>query len=1238
MALGEKITPVEKMTLVENLKYEGAALELCRAIRERIIVLDGAMGTMIQRIGLDEADFRGREFADWHCRLKGCNDILTVTRPDAIRKIHTAYLEAGAMIVETDSFNSNRLSLADYGLSDRVREINLAAAKVAREAVDSYMTAHPGEIRWVAGSVGPTSKSLSMSQGVDEADAVDWDVLEQAYMPQFEALLEGGVDLFQIETIFDALNAKVAVWCARRAMEKYGKRVPIILSITLTESGRTLSGQTLEAVIATLSHAEPLAVGLNCSFGADGMMKYIEALQPYPCAVVVYPNAGLPNAMGEYDETPEKMGAKVRAMFERGLVNIVGGCCGTIPEHIRVIAETAIGYKPRAIPEAEPKMVLAGLETLEVGCDGEFVPVGERCNVAGSRKFLRLIKEKSIDEAIAVAAGQVVAGARIVDVNLDDSMLDAVAEINSFLARIGVEPEVAKVPLMIDSSDWNVITEGLKRIQGRPIVNSISLKEGEEKFLAHARHIKEMGASVIVMAFDEKGQADSYQRRIEVCGRAYDLLVNKVGFAGCDIVFDPNVLAVATGIESHADYALDFIRTVGWIKANLPGAKVSGGVSNLSFSFRGNNPVREAMHALFLKHTRAEGMDMAIVNVATAVDPGSVRPELTEAIDDVLLNRREDATDRLVEIAARIKAESAGEPVKTVTADAAVKSPKERIVNMLINGTVSGLDNALEEAMKESGSALGVVDGALMEGMARVGELFGAGKMFLPQVVKSARTMKQAVGWLTPYIEEEKRNSASSSSGKMVIATVKGDVHDIGKNIVGVIMNCNGYEMVDMGVMVPGEEIVDRAIEENADLIGLSGLITPSLEEMCNVARLMEIKGMRIPLMIGGATTSALHTAVKIAPCYGGPVVYTRDAAMMPTVAQRFLNPATRHEAITENEDRQRQLRREHTSSQLIPIAEAREQAPRYESSAYTPAVPGISLIELPIADLRDMINWRAFLAAWKLDASFADVMEIKGCDHCRAQWLAALPNDKVSKGAEAMQLLKEAQQVLDSLERKGIALRAKAGIVPAYREGDDIVVTMYGKTVRLPMLRRQTVGETCVSLSDYIAPDEDWLGVFAVTSGHDIESIIDRYKADGDDYRAILYQTVADRLVEAASELVHLRVRRELWGYAKDEDDNPRNLLRQYYQGIRPAVGYPSMPDQSLIFELDKLIDFPSVGITLTEHGAMKPAASTSGLMISHPESRYFLLGDIGDDQLVDYAGRRGIEPSKLKKFIPGL
>lgn len=1221
------------MTYIEDLDYDAAGKRLAEALTREIVVLDGAMGTMIQQANLTEEDFRGERFAGWDRKLKGCNDVLVLTCPDVIRDIHTRYLEAGARIIETDSFNGNAASLADYGLADEVAAINVAAAKVAREAADTFMASHPGETCWVAGSVGPSGKSLSMVRELDnDDDVIDWDFLADTFYLQCKSLLEGGVDLFLIETIYDSLNAKAAIWGARRAMESVGRRVPVILSVTLTESGRTLAGQTLEAFVVTVKHCNPLAVGLNCSFGADTMMKYVEALRDYPYAVSVYPNAGLPNAMGEYDETPEKMAAKIEPMLSRGLVNIIGGCCGTTPEHIAAIAVLAAKYPPRKVPEAVEEMELAGLEPLTVSRDRNFVNVGERCNVAGSRKFLRLIKEHNFGEAVEIARQQVEAGAQIVDINMDDAMLDSTAEMASFVSRIGSEPDTAKVPFMIDSSHWLTIMSGLKRVQGRPIVNSISLKEGEESFLEHARYIREMGAAVVVMAFDEHGQADTFDRRVEVCQRAYRLLVEKVGFRGCDIVFDPNVLAVATGIESHRDYALDFIRSVEWIKLNLPGAKVSGGISNLSFSFRGNNYVREAMHALFLYHAIARGLDMGIVNAAAMMPVDEIPADLREAIDDVLLVRRDDATDRLVDIAAAIKEKAADAGKKSSEAATATQLPPvERLEMMLVKGHSDNLIPLLEEVMANLGSAVAVIDGPLMAGMNRVGDLFGEGKLFLPQVVKSARVMKLAVEWLTPYIEEERKGGGeSSSAGRMVIATVKGDVHDIGKNIVGVIMSCNGYDIIDLGVMVPGEDIVAKAIESGAGFIGLSGLITPSLEEMCNVARLMESRGMTIPLLIGGATTSALHTAVRIAPCYSGPVIHTRDAAMLPSVAQRFGNPATYHAAVEALRQEQSRLRREYESSTavIIPYAEAVKSAPRLDYAPEIPAATGVIDLQFKVSEVAGLINWRAFLAAWKLDPSLASVADIHGCDHCRAQWLASMPGEKVNSAAEAMQLIKEARVALQRLERDGILMKARVALLLAGSCDGDIVYEYEGKRHKLSTLRQQKPGEhgECLSLSDYVAPTSDdsplpdYVGMFAVTSGK-VEDVIAAYKKGGDDYKAILYQTLADRLAEAATEHMHRIVHETLWHSA--------------VKGVRPAVGYPSLPDQSFIFELDRVIDYASMGISLTESGAMSPAASTSGLIFTHPKSRYFAIGKIGEDQLADYARRRSMDVTEVKKWL---
>ncbi len=1187
--------------MVPELKFSEKSLALCDAVKKQILVLDGAMGTMIQRRGLEEADFRGERFAGWTLSLKGCNDVLALTAPEVIKDIHRKYLNAGASIIETNTFNANAVSLADYGLEGYVAEINREAARLAREAVDEC-----GGNGWVAGSVGPTNKSLSMTSGID-AEALTWDALVAAYVKQMAALIDGGVDALLIETVFDGLNAKAAMLAAHRAMALAGRRVSLMMSVTLTEAGRTLSGQTLDAFVASVSHGELLSIGLNCGFGADGMIPHINALQAAPMAVSVYPNAGLPNAMGEYDETPETMAAKLAPLLEKGKLNIVGGCCGTTPEHIETIARMARDCAPREIPVEKELLSLAGLEPMTIADKHLFINVGERCNVAGSRKFLRLINEKNIDEAIEIARAQVDAGAQIIDINMDDAMLDASAEMASFVDRIGQESDVARVPLMIDSSNWDAVKAGLQHAQGRPIVNSISLKEGEASFLEKARYIKEMGATVVVMAFDEKGQADTFDRKIEVCRRAYRLLTETVGLSGCDIIFDPNVLAVATGIEAHNNYALDFIRAVEWIKNNLPGAKVSGGISNLSFSFRGNNYVREAMHALFLYHAIGKGMDMGIVNPSSLMPVDDIPADLREAVDDVLLNRCADATERLVDIAERIKAEREGMKNSTEPASKEEQlTAAERIERMILRGSVDGIEPLLDEALAQSGSAVAVIDGPLMVGINRVGELFGAGKMFLPQVVKSARAMKQAVAYLTPAIEVEKQSAGATSSGRIVIATVKGDVHDIGKNIVDVIMNCNGFEMIDLGVMVPGEEIVEKAVETNADFVALSGLITPSLDEMCHVARLMEERGMKIPLLIGGATTSPLHTAVKIAPCYSGAVVYTRDAATLPGVAQKLINPSFREETIQEIKENQRQLHEQYAQSlPSLPLAEARDRRFDYGNVVIpAPQHQGVHDLSLPIAEVRGLINWRAFLGAWKIDPSLAQIADIGGCDHCRAQWLASVPQEQRMKAAEAMQLLKEAGRALDFLQKTFPGgLKARVALLPAgsrdeeirYRSGDEEHV------LPCPRQLRPMADGTCLSLADFIRPIDgggelsDWIGVFAVTVGPDMQKIIEQYKEQGDDYNAILYQTVADRLAEAATELMNRRVSEELWGFEG--------------RGIRPAIGYPSLPDQRLVFLADKALHYGEMGIELTENGALYPPATTTGYIIVHPRARYFSL-----------------------------
>lgn len=1174
----------------------------------KILVLDGAMGTMIQRRNLTEQDFRGSRFAKWDVLLKGCNDILVLTAPDVIKDIHKQYLDAGADIIETNSFNANAISLADYHLSEYAAEINHMAAQIAREAADEYMAANPGSTRWVAGSVGPTSKSLSMSAGIDSGDeSITWNKLVEAYEVQISALINGGVDALLIETIFDGLNAKAALFAARKSMTQVGRTVPVMMSVTLTESGRTLSGQTLEAFVASVQHGDLFAIGLNCGFGADGMIQHINTLQKVPIALSVYPNAGLPNEMGEYDETPDVMAGKLMPLLQDGKINIIGGCCGTTPEHIAAIVRTAKGYLPREIPVVKSELKLAGLEIFAVPDKHLFVNVGERCNVAGSRKFLRLIKEGAIDEAVEIARSQVETGAQIIDINMDDAMLDATAEMTMFIERVGLEPDIARVPLMIDSSNWDAVVAGLQHVQGRPIVNSISLKEGEQRFIEKARFIKGMGAAVVVMAFDEKGQADNYERKIEVCGRAYRILTKEVGFDGCDIIFDPNVLAVATGIDEHNNYALDFIMAVEWIKNNLPGAKVSGGISNLSFSFRGNNYVREAMHAVFLDHAIAKGMDMGIVNASSLMSVDDVPDNLRVALDDVLLNRRSDATERLVELAEQIKEQREGTTQKNNGIVQESLSATERIQQMIIKGNCEGVEPYLDEAMSMLGSAVAVIDGSLMTGINCVGERFGAGKMFLPQVVKSARAMKQAVSYLTPFIEAEKQSSGVSSSGRLVIATVKGDVHDIGKNIVGVIMNCNGFEVVDMGVMVPAEDIVEKAIEMKADFIGLSGLITPSLEEMCNVARLMEQRRLKIPLLIGGATTSQLHTAVKIAPCYSGPVIYTRDAAMLPVVAQKLINKETQIETIAEIQRAQQILRIEHEAPQKkLSIEEARKRRFDFGDGAHVkyPKMIGVINFTETIYDARSNINWRAFFAAWKLDPSFASIAEVKGCDHCRAMWLASVPQEHRKKAAEAMQLYKDANRVLDYLQTAitdADGMDVRVAILPAGSKNEDIYYFYQGKNFVLPtprQLHKEGDGER-LALADFIKPMsesgelQDWIGMFAVTTGLKIQNMIEQYKSVGDDYNAILYQTLADRLVEAATESMHQFVQSNIWGFEA--------------KGIRPAVGYPSLPDQRLVFLLDEVLRYTELGISLTENGALYPPSSTTGYIFSHPKARYF-------------------------------
>lgn len=1105
----------------------------------RVLVLDGAMGTMIQRLGLSEADFRGERFADLEGELKGCNDLLCLTRPDAIARIHREYIAAGADIIETNTFNANAISLADYGLQEYAHEIARAGAEVARQAAEGTPTL-------VCGSMGPTNVSLSL--GGD----VDFDQMADAYAEQAAGLLEGGVDLLMIETAFDTLNAKAAIAGIERAESETGRKVPLMISATLTETGRLLSGQTLRAFVNSVSHARPLSIGLNCGFGADGMLPHLRELRSLNCLVSCHPNAGLPDELGQYVETPERMAATVSEILAEGLVNIIGGCCGTTPDHIRLIAEKARSAKPRKPSAPDNELHLSGLEALDVS-KGEFLKVGERCNVAGSRKFLNLINEGNYTEALEIAASQVRAGARVLDINMDDGMLDAPEAMARFVSMLAVDPQTAAVPLMIDSSDFNVITRALKLLQGRSIVNSISLKEGEEVFLDHARTIRRLGAAVVVMAFDEKGQADTLERRIEICSRSYRLLTEKAGFRGNEIVFDPNVLAVATGIADHDTYALDFLRATQWISKNLPGARVSGGVSNLSFSFRGNNPLRKAMHALFIDHGRKVGLDMAIMNPTAPISPTpDMNEEMLAAIDDVLLCRRQDATERLTALASESAPAATIQKKTSGATQQTTEKEQPSLGKLLIAGRDEGLKPLLDEAVARTGSAMAVINGELMDAMNRIGELFGEGKMFLPQVVRSAAVMRKAVEHLTPLIEAEGRQAdANASQPTMVLATVKGDVHDIGKNIVAVVMRCAGFRIVDLGVMVPPEKIIETAVNERADAIGLSGLITPSLREMANVAQMLQERGLTVPLFVGGATTSALHTAIKIAPLYDGTVVRTADAASLPAIAKRITDPEVQAAIRAE----QSELRRKHSEkTPELTLEEARRRSEPVVLPASSPLKPGRHEFHPTLAELIPLINRRALLGEWRLDPS--------------------------GKSDEARRLLSDADL---ELTRMNPTINAVVELLPAVRTAPE-TVTVNGVDLEMPRSRKpNTASGECLSLADFIAPANDYIGLFAVCVN---------FADEGDEYWSLLRQTLGHRLAEAATEWLNRRVESDLWGVEKS---------------IRPAVGYSSLPDQRLIFKIDRLLPLAPLGITLTENGAMHPGSSTCGLIFANQKARYF-------------------------------
>ena len=1215
-------------------------------LKERILILDGGMGTMIQNFKLTENDYRGELFANWPTDLKGNNDLLCLTCPHVIKSIHRQYLDAGADIFATNTFSANAISMEDYGMQEFVRKINLAATKLAREVVDDFMDEYPDRRVFVAGSIGPTNKTASMSPDVSDPAyrAVTYLDLYKAYREQVEALIDGGVDLLLFETTFDTLNVKAGLEAADTVLKERGLDLPIMLSLTLSaQGGRTFSGQTLMAFLASIQHTRIVSVGLNCSFGAADMKPYLaELAKNAPYFISAYPNAGLPNSMGGYDETPETMAIHVKSFIDEGLVNIIGGCCGTTPAHISKYPDLIKGAHPH-IPVKSPDCLwLSGLELLEVKPENNFINVGERCNVAGSRKFLRLIKEENYEEALTIARKQVEDGAQIIDINMDDGMLDAVKEMTTFLNLIAAEPDIARVPVMIDSSKWEVIEKALMCVQGKSVVNSISLKEGEELFLQRATRIKQLGAAVVVMAFDEKGQADTYERKIEVCDRAYRLLRDKVDFDPNGIIFDPNVLAIATGIEEHDRYALDFIRAVEWIKTHLPGAKVSGGISNLSFSFRGNNYVREAMHSVFLYHAIMKGMDMGIVNPSSAVLYEDIAPDFRALLEDVILARRTEATEELIAYAQQlqlVKQESVTEKQEIWRTD----SLENRLEYALVKGIGDFLDVDLKEALQVYPRVVDIIDGPLMSGMNKVGELFGAGKMFLPQVVKTARTMKKAVAILQPAIEAENSSVHSAKAGKILFATVKGDVHDIGKNIVSIVLACNNYEVIDLGVMVPAEQIVQTAVEKKPDLVCLSGLITPSLEEMIHVAKEMQKAGLTIPIMVGGATTSKLHTAVKIAPHYNSPVIHMSDASQNPLIAAKLLNPDTREIFIKQLNQEYEELRTaSERKEELVSLSEARANPVSIDWSSYDPIVPnqkGIKVLSsLSLDEVIPYINWIYFFNAWKLNGNLAEIARVHDCDTCRIAWLSKFSEADREKAKEAIQLYKDACSLLDYLrETKADCCKAIVGFFPANSDNDTLRVG----NVSIPVLRQQMKNNHPIykSLGDYVMPlsegRKDYVGAFVVTAGWGIDGLIAKFEAEGDSYKAMLLQTLTDRLAEAASEYVHEKVRKEYWGYAKNETLLMDDLHQVKYQGIRPAIGYPSIPDQLQNETLDQLLDMSLIGVRLTENGAMYPTATISGLYIAHPAADYFMVGKISEEQVEDYANRRGLSEEEVRKAL---
>ncbi|GHV15185.1 5-methyltetrahydrofolate--homocysteine methyltransferase [Bacteroidia bacterium] len=1218
-------------------------------LKERILILDGAMGSLIQQYKLTEDDFRGERFRDVVVLQKGNNELLNYTRPDVIADIHRRYLDAGADITKTNTFNGTSISLADYDMSYLAKEINKEGARIAKEIASEYTKRNPNKPRFVAGSIGPTNKTASMSPKVENPifRAVTFDDLRVAYKEQIEGLVDGGVDLLLIETIFDTLNAKAALFAAEEVRKERKVDLPIMISVTLSDKGgRTLSGQTIGGFLASVSHIDFLSIGLNCSFGASDMKPFLrEMAKMAPGFISAHPNAGLPNQFGEYDETPEIMAGQIKDYVNEGLVNILGGCCGTTPDHIAKYAEIVKGATPHK-PADKPKyMWLSGLELLEAKPEINFINVGERLNVAGSRKFLRLIKEGKYEEALTIAHKQVEDGAQILDVNMDEGLLDGVKEMTTFLNLMASDPDVSRIPVMIDSSKWEVLEAGLKCVQGKPVLNSISLKNGEEEFLHQARLVRQYGAAVIVMAFDETGQADTFPRRKEICQRAYNLLVND-GFNPMDIIFDPNILAIATGIEEHRNYAVDYLDTITWIKENLPHAKISGGVSNLSFSFRGNDYVREAMHAVFLYYAIQRGMDMGIVNPGQSVVYDDIPLELRNLVEDVIFNRRAEATDELIEYAEKVKNEKLGHTEQKVEEWRSFPLD-ERIQYALMKGISDYLEEDLKEALKVYPKAVDIIDKPLMEGMNKVGDLFGAGKMFLPQVVKTARTMKRAVAILQPTLEAQKASAAGSNkAGKLLIATVKGDVHDIGKNIVAIILACNNYEVIDLGVMTPPEVIIQKVKEEQPDILCLSGLITPSLEEMSIVAYEMEKAGFSIPLMIGGATTSKLHTAIKIDPKYNnGSVVYVKDASQAPSAVSKLINPKTKEDYINEVKQEYNSLRETagDKKADLLPLSEVLDKGMKIDWADYKSPEPKVAnrqiLKAIPVGQIVPYIDWKFFFHSWNLSARYASIQNIDDCPSCRATWLSSFPEEEREKASEGMRLYKDAKALINQLiQNKAEYINAVFGIFEVYSEDE----CLYINGIRFPMLRQQKKngkGEY-LSLCDFVAPKssgvKDYVGGFTVTAGIGANELMSEYERRGDEYKVLLLKSVLDRLAEATTEWLHAKIRKNYWGFAAGEDITVNEMFALKYQGIRPAVGYPSIPDQSINFLLNHdLLQSAEIGVELTENGVMIPNASVSGILISHPASKYFNIGNILEDQLMSYVERRGEDAALIRKFL---